>query len=60
MAEPLLLEGYEGLQKTQATIPPFLFNHYYDSIRRVAALYDQTDRKAEADKLRPRFPPAPR
>jgi tetratricopeptide (TPR) repeat protein len=57
-AEPLLLEGYQGLQKTLSQIPPLAYQRYFDSIRRLVQLYDQTDRRAEADKLR-RLIPAP-
>lgn len=59
-AEPLLLEGYQGLQKSLSQVPSTAYNRYYDSIRRLVKLYDQTDRKAEADKLRPFAPMVPR
>ncbi|MBA4192716.1 MAG: hypothetical protein C0467_32520 [Planctomycetaceae bacterium] len=58
-AEPLLLEGYQGLQKSISQIPPVAQYRYFDSIRRLVKLYEQTDRKADADKLRP-FIPTPR
>jgi len=59
-AEPLLLEGYQGLQKNINQIPPAAYSRYYDSIRRLVKLYEQTDRKAEADKLRRFIPMTPR
>ena len=59
-AEPLLLEGYQGLQKSIGQIPQAAYPRYFDSIRRLVKLYDETDRKAEADQLRRFLPPAPR
>ena len=56
-AEPLLLEGYQGLQKSMAQLPPQAHNRYYDAMRRLVTLYDQTNRKAQADALRRFIPP---
>ena len=55
-AEPLLLEGYQGIQKNMRQIPPASYSRYYDAIRRLVTLYDQTDRNPEADKLRNSLP----
>ncbi|MCE9562838.1 MAG: tetratricopeptide repeat protein [Planctomycetes bacterium] len=59
-AEPLLLEGYQGLQKSISQIPAASYSRYYDSIRRLVKLYEQTDRQTEADKLRRFVPMTPR
>ncbi|MBX7103549.1 MAG: serine/threonine-protein kinase [Gemmataceae bacterium] len=51
-AEPLLLAGYEGMKKREATIPPQGKERLPEAVERIAQLYDATDRKEEAAKWR--------
>jgi hypothetical protein len=51
-AEPLLRAGYEGLKKTEPTIPPQGKNSLPDAVQRLVDLYDATGKKDEAEKWR--------
>jgi tetratricopeptide (TPR) repeat protein len=48
-AEPLLLQGYEGMKKREATIPPKLRSNLTQAAERLVALYEArgNDEKAE-------------
>jgi serine/threonine protein kinase/tetratricopeptide (TPR) repeat protein len=56
-AEPLLLKGYEGLEQRAATIPPYARVRLEEAVERLAALYEATDRPAEAKRLRAKHTP---
>jgi hypothetical protein len=51
-AEPLLLEGYEGMKQREKTIPPRWSGHLTDAALRLVQLYDATARPEEATKWR--------
>ena len=51
-AEPLLLQGYEGMEQREAAIPPYARVRLEEAVERLAALYEATDRPAEAKRLR--------
>jgi serine/threonine protein kinase len=51
-AEPLLLKGYEGMKKRQATIPPVDKVRLLDAVERLVQLYDVLGKEAEAAKWR--------
>ena len=49
-AEPLLLQGYEGLQQRQASMPPYLNapRRITESLERLVQLYDAWGKPAQA------------
>jgi eukaryotic-like serine/threonine-protein kinase len=51
-AEPLLLVGYEGMKKREATIPPLGKYRIPEAIERLVQLYEATDKEDEAAKWR--------
>jgi tetratricopeptide (TPR) repeat protein len=52
-AEPLLLRGYEGLEKQAAKIPaPYRRVRVREALERLVQLYDATNKKDEADRWR--------
>src|SRR5262249_28809537 len=52
-AEPLLVQGYEGMKKREAKIPPpFRAVRRKESLDRLIALYDATGKKDGAPKYR--------
>ncbi len=54
-AEPLLLSGYEGLEKTEPTIPPAAKHNLRDALERLVQLYAAWDKPAEAANWRNRL-----
>jgi serine/threonine protein kinase/tetratricopeptide (TPR) repeat protein len=51
-AEPLLLQGYEGMKKREAAIPITLKSQLAKALQRIVQLYDEWGKKEEADKWR--------
>jgi eukaryotic-like serine/threonine-protein kinase len=51
-AEPLLLEGYEGMKEREKTIPPPRKIRLAEAIDRLVQLYEATGTKDEAAKWR--------
>ncbi|MFO0842572.1 MAG: tetratricopeptide repeat protein [Gemmataceae bacterium] len=51
-AEPLLLQGYEGLKKAEAKIPPQARGRLSEAVGRLVRLYDATGKNGEAAKWR--------
>jgi tetratricopeptide (TPR) repeat protein len=51
-AEPLLIGGYEGMQKCVATIPDNAKPRLDESLERVARLYDEMGQKNKAEEWR--------
>jgi len=51
-AEPLLLSGYAGLEKTDPTIPPQAKHNLREALERLLQLYTAWDKPAEAAKWR--------
>jgi len=47
-AEPLLVEGYEGMKEREANIPPAAKTRLSEAIRRLVELYTAWDRQEEA------------
>jgi non-specific serine/threonine protein kinase/serine/threonine-protein kinase len=54
-AEPLLLQGYEGLKKRQAQLPPHAAARLTETLERLVQLYDAAGKKDEADAWRKRL-----
>jgi eukaryotic-like serine/threonine-protein kinase len=53
-AEPLLLQGYEGLRAHEPTIPPQDKKSLNKALKRLVHLYDAWGKKAQADEWRKR------
>ena len=51
-AEPLLVAGYEGLEKAEPTIPPEARPNLREALERLVHLYTAWDKPAEAAKWR--------
>jgi hypothetical protein len=51
-AEPLLLDGYEGLKQHESQIPAQAKSTLADALRRLVQLYDGWDKKDKADEWR--------
>jgi tetratricopeptide (TPR) repeat protein len=51
-AEPLLVQGYEGLKQRQARIPPTRRVFLTEALERLVQLYDALEKKDKADELR--------
>ena len=52
-AEPLLLRGYEGVKRREATIPePFRKRRLSESLERLVRLYEAWDKPDEAARWR--------
>jgi serine/threonine protein kinase len=51
-AEPLLLDGYEGMKKRADKIPPQGKIRLHEALERLVQLYEATDKKDEAAKWR--------
>jgi hypothetical protein len=58
-AEPLLLQGYEGMKQREATIPTQGKQRLPEAAERLVALYEATGRADEARAWRAKLPPAP-
>jgi serine/threonine protein kinase len=54
-AEPLLLQGYEGMQEREAKIPPEGKIRLTEALERLVQLYEATGNKTEAAKWRKRL-----
>ncbi|MFO0820492.1 MAG: tetratricopeptide repeat protein [Pirellulales bacterium] len=59
-AEPLLKEGFQGILKDRTQNPPGAYTRLPDAARRLVTLYDETNRRAEADKYRSYLPRVPK
>ena len=60
VAEPLLMEGYEGMKAAEMTIPPQYRGHLPDSVERLIELYTKLDKPTEVAKWRSeraKYPP---
>jgi len=53
-AEPLLVEGYRGLQQREDRIPPILEARLREARERLARLYEATGQHERADEWRKR------
>jgi hypothetical protein len=51
-AEPLLLQGYEGMRQREAQIPPFAKPRLREAIERLVQLYDAWGKPVQAAKWR--------
>lgn len=51
-AEPLLLQGYEGMKARRAKIPQQAQYRLREAVERLVQLYEATDKKDAADRLR--------
>jgi hypothetical protein len=51
-AEPLLLQGFEGMQQRAATIPPSFKRLLTDAVGRLIELYETTSNNESAAKWR--------
>jgi eukaryotic-like serine/threonine-protein kinase len=51
-AEPLLLAGYDGMKRREATIPPHLKLRLTEALERLVQLYDATNKPDEASRWR--------
>jgi eukaryotic-like serine/threonine-protein kinase len=51
-AEPLLLEGYEGLKQSEKTMPAMSRIRIAEAAERLVELYDATGKKSQADQWR--------
>ena len=51
-AEPLLLAGYEGMKKQEATVPPQGKIRMSEAVERLVQLYEATGKKDEAARWR--------
>jgi serine/threonine protein kinase/lipopolysaccharide biosynthesis regulator YciM len=51
-AEPLLLQGYEGMKQRRGKIPPPLKKNLTEAVERLVALYEATGNKGEAARWR--------
>jgi hypothetical protein len=51
-AEPLLVQGYEGLKAREKELPPAARDRLPDALDRLVALYTATDKPAEVTKYR--------
>ena len=51
-AEPLLLDGYEGLKQREEKVPPQGKLRLTEALQRLVDLYDATDRKDKAAEWR--------
>ena len=47
-AEPLLVAGYEGMKRREATIPPLAKDRLTEALERLVQLYEATDKPDEA------------
>ncbi|HWG45248.1 MAG TPA: tetratricopeptide repeat protein [Gemmataceae bacterium] len=56
-AEPLLLEGYQGLKQRVNFMPLQARIRLTEALQRLVKLYDETDRKDKADEYRKLLPP---
>jgi serine/threonine protein kinase len=54
-AEPLLVQGYEGMRAREATIPRVVREALTEAARRLVRIYDQRGRTREADAWRARL-----
>ena len=59
-AEPLLVDGYEGMQAREATIPPAAKNRLADALQRVMTLYETWRKPEQAAEWRKKLPPSDR
>src|SRR5262249_18733101 len=59
-AEPLLRQGYEGMKKREAQIPPQGKKRLLEAAERLALLYEAIGRPDEARAWRAMLPPTPR
>jgi len=55
-AEPLLLSGYDGLSKHQASIPAAATSSLNSAVERIVRLYESWNRPADAAKWKDRLP----
>ena len=55
-AEPLLVQGYEGMKQREAKIPPQGNVRLTQAVERLVQLYEATGRKDKADEWRSRLP----
>ena len=51
-AEPLLLQGFEGMKQREAKIRPVDRRHLVEALERLVRLYEETDDKEKAEKYR--------
>jgi serine/threonine protein kinase/Tfp pilus assembly protein PilF len=56
-AEPLLLQGYEGMKQREATIPPPAKARVTEAVERLVRFYDARGQKDKADAWRQKLPP---
>ena len=54
-AEPMLLEGYQGLNDSLATIPPSERHRLKVAVEQIIQLYEAWEKPAEAEKWRARL-----
>ena len=51
-AEPLLVSGYDGMKRLEATIPPQGRDRLTEALQRLVRLYEATNKPAEAARWR--------
>jgi non-specific serine/threonine protein kinase/serine/threonine-protein kinase len=56
-AEPVLLQGYEGMEEREAAIPPPGKVRLTEAVERLVQLYEAWDKKDKADEWRKKMPP---
>jgi tetratricopeptide (TPR) repeat protein len=57
-AEPLLVQGYEGMKAREAKIPLASKNYLAEAVERLVRLYEATGRPEKAQEWRAKLPPA--
>ena len=56
-AEPLLVQGYEGLKQREAKIPAWAKVHLTEALEWLVQLYEATGRPEKAAEWRAKLPP---